>query len=246
MASGTYRRLYNIVRNDMSRSDLSFRKNLIKELYFLLQIAPIIKPELTEHFLGEVERWYNLNDHKKIDLASSKLNDLLSIVHHSRKDSARDNERPRTGGAWNTNVSPFLRPYTAARTRPESSKMGGQSTREETNDFCIRECKLSFDSVTTNIQEELQMSEDFLQRHRTNHPDYEPTYEQLYHILKKVERHSQEEPPAQPHPTLLSKCGRYSKSALPRRRDAPMVIVRENPQSDPQIAETEEDAVENE
>jgi hypothetical protein len=74
----------------MSRSDLSFRKNLIKELYFLLQITPIIKPELKEHFLGEVERWYNLNDHKKIDLASSKLNDLLSIVHHSRKDTQRD------------------------------------------------------------------------------------------------------------------------------------------------------------
>lgn len=147
MGSGTYRRLYNIVRNDMSRSELSFRKSLIKELYFLLQIAPIIKPELTEHFLGEVERWYNLNDHKKIDLASSKLNDLLSIVHHSRKDSARDpNERPRTGGAWNTNVSPFLRPYTASRARPESAKRGQgskavESTEGDTNDICIRECR---------------------------------------------------------------------------------------------------------
>lgn len=47
MASTTYRRLYNIVKNDMSRSDLAFRKNLIKELYFLLQITPIIKPQLT-------------------------------------------------------------------------------------------------------------------------------------------------------------------------------------------------------
>lgn len=44
MNNPTYRRLYNIVINDMSRSELSFRKNLIKELYFLLQIAPIIKP----------------------------------------------------------------------------------------------------------------------------------------------------------------------------------------------------------
>jgi hypothetical protein len=46
MGSPTYRRLYNIVKNDMSRTELSFRKNLIKELYFLLQITPIIKPEL--------------------------------------------------------------------------------------------------------------------------------------------------------------------------------------------------------
>jgi hypothetical protein len=128
----------------MSRSDLSFRKNLIKELYFLLQITPIIKPELKEHFLGEVERWYNLNDHKKIDLASSKLNDLLSIVHHSRKDTQRDGpERPKTGTAWNTNVSPFLRPYTASRGRPQSgvgSKTNGVSTEGDTNDICIREC----------------------------------------------------------------------------------------------------------
>lgn len=44
MGNPTYRRLYNIVKNDMSRSELSFRKNLIKELYFLLQITPIIRP----------------------------------------------------------------------------------------------------------------------------------------------------------------------------------------------------------
>lgn len=84
------------------------------------------------------------------------------------------------------------------------------------------------------------MSEDFLQHHRTNHPDYEPTYEQLYHILKKVDRHSQDDPANTNAPQPLLKCARYSKSALPRRRDQPMVIVRENPQSDPQIAEAEE------
>lgn len=140
LTNGTYRRLYNIVKNDMSRSDLAFRKNLIKELYFLLQITPIIKPELSEHFLGEVEKWYNLNDHKKIDLASSKLNDLLSIVHHSRKE-LKETERPKT--AWNTNLSPFLRPYTAARERPPSSK-AGESTRGETNEFCLRECRFAF------------------------------------------------------------------------------------------------------
>lgn len=85
MANTTYRRLYNIVKNDMSRSELSFRKNLIKELYFLLQITPVIKQQLKEHFLTEVEKWYNLNDHKKIDLASNKLNKLLNIVSHSKK-----------------------------------------------------------------------------------------------------------------------------------------------------------------
>lgn len=84
MGNPTYRRLCNIVKNDVSRSDLSFRKNLIKELYFLLQMAPIIKTELKDHFLAEVEKWYDLNDHKKINLASNKLNNLLSIVHHSK------------------------------------------------------------------------------------------------------------------------------------------------------------------
>lgn len=48
-------------------------------------------------------------------------------------------------------------------------------------------------SVTTNIQEELEISQDFLLKHRTNHPDYEPTYEQLYNILKKVETHPKEQ-----------------------------------------------------
>lgn len=95
------------------------------------------------------------------------------------------------------------------------------------------------------------MSEDFLQRHRTNHPDYEPTYEQLYHILKKVERHSQDGPD-HPHPqqqgrqpASIAKCGRYSRSALPRRQEQAAAVIRENPQSDPHI-EAEDEAVENE
>jgi hypothetical protein len=160
MPNATYRRLFNIVKNDMSRSDLSFRKNLIRELYFLLQIAPIIKPELLEHFLAEIEKWYNLNDHKKIDLASNKLNKLLNIVHHSKKDAPSEGhqdrpsdsnpDRPKTGVTWNQNVSPFLRPYTAQRTskpvprsakptRAESSKFGEKSTKVDTNDdICIR------------------------------------------------------------------------------------------------------------
>lgn len=62
----------------MSRGDLSFRKNLIRELYFLLQITPVIRLELRDKFLIEVEKMYNLNDHKKIDLASNKLNNMLS------------------------------------------------------------------------------------------------------------------------------------------------------------------------
>ena len=141
MPNATYRRLFNIVKNDMSRSDLSFRKNLIRELYFLLQIAPIIKPELLEHFLAEIEKWYNLNDHKKIDLASNKLNKLLNIVHHSKKDPLSDlqperpactaPDRPRTGVTWNQNVSPFLRPYTAQR----SGKPAGKQTRADSSKF---------------------------------------------------------------------------------------------------------------
>jgi hypothetical protein len=79
------------------------------------------------------------------------------------------------------------------------------------------------------------MSEDFLQKHRTNHPDYEPSYEQLYHILKKVESQPQEQPPQiqQSYTSSIAKCGRYAKSAIPRRRE--VVIVKENPQSNPHI-----------
>jgi len=62
----------------MTRTDLSFRKHLIKELYFLLQIAPIMDNSLRETFLIEVEKMYNINDHKKIRLASNKLNKLLN------------------------------------------------------------------------------------------------------------------------------------------------------------------------
>jgi hypothetical protein len=54
MSNPIYRRLVNIVKSDMSRGDLTFRKNLIKELYFLLQIAPIIRPQHKEKFLIEV------------------------------------------------------------------------------------------------------------------------------------------------------------------------------------------------
>jgi hypothetical protein len=70
---------------------------------------------------------YNLNDHKKIDLASNKLNNLLNIVH-GKKESIFGStwERPKSGVTWNQNVSPFLRPYTAKRS--ESSK-NGKSTR---------------------------------------------------------------------------------------------------------------------
>jgi hypothetical protein len=68
----------------MTRTDLSFRKHLIKELYFLLQITPVMDSALREHFLIEVENMYNLNDHKKIHLASNKLNKLLNIVHNQK------------------------------------------------------------------------------------------------------------------------------------------------------------------
>ena len=58
---------------------------------------------------------YNLNDHKKIELASNKMNKILKDVH-SNNNSAREGlsgERPKSGVEWNQRISPFLRPYTA-------------------------------------------------------------------------------------------------------------------------------------
>lgn len=46
MSNVIYRRLYNIVVNDRNKTDYQYRKNLIRELYFLLKITPIMKPEL--------------------------------------------------------------------------------------------------------------------------------------------------------------------------------------------------------
>ena len=100
---------------------------------------------------------YNIHDHKKIDLGSKKLNNLMSIVS-SKKDSTHSNldkvekvERPKSGVTWNTDVPSFLRPYTATRPkqsklpRPESSKFNCQSTKVSTlEDFRIRECKDMF------------------------------------------------------------------------------------------------------
>jgi hypothetical protein len=132
----------------MSRGDLSFRKNLIKELYFLLQITPVIRLELRDKFLIEVEKMYNLNDHKKIDLASNKLNNMLSRFSNKKDTTISGPERPKSGVTWNQDVVPFLRPYTATRpkstkqgkgNRPESSKYNSQSTKVDTLDgLCIR------------------------------------------------------------------------------------------------------------
>ena len=113
-------------------------------------MAPVIKKDHLEHFLKEVEKWYNINDHKKIDLASNKLNDLLSIVNNNRKESSEINhaERPKSSVPWNKNVSPFLRPYTAQRPndkRPQSPKTKIASTRADTvvEDIYIRECNFN-------------------------------------------------------------------------------------------------------
>jgi hypothetical protein len=96
------------------------------------------------------------------------------------------------------------------------------------------------DPVTTNIQEELEISQDFLQKHRTNHPDYEPTYEQLYNILKKVETHSHVDAKEEESFQLpLSKATRYSKSALPRKKELPAKEV--NVQSYNHIADPAEE-----
>lgn len=65
MSNVIYRRLYNIVVNDRNKTDYQYRKNLIRELYFLLKITPIMKPELQQSYLEKLEFWYNKNDHKK-------------------------------------------------------------------------------------------------------------------------------------------------------------------------------------
>ena len=88
---------------------------------------------------------YNLNDHKKIELASNKLNRLLNDVHmNTVKEGFNWPVRPKSGVEWNQKISPFLRPYTAQRPpkttsskngktlRPQSSKFGNQSTKNET------------------------------------------------------------------------------------------------------------------
>jgi predicted PolB exonuclease-like 3'-5' exonuclease len=58
---------------------------------------------------------YNLNDHKKIDLASNKLNNLISRFNTKKETTYSGQERPKSGVNWNQNVIPFLRPYTATR-----------------------------------------------------------------------------------------------------------------------------------
>lgn len=106
----SYRRLYNIVANDQACSDSLFRPNLIRELYFLLQITPFIEKSLQGHFLNNIEEWYNSNDHKKIELSKNlqgKVNSLLK-THRDENPQAR----PKTGITWDTSLTPFLRPYT--------------------------------------------------------------------------------------------------------------------------------------
>ena len=51
--------------NDRNKTEYQYRKNLIRELYFLLKITPIMKPELQQSYLEKLELWYNKNDHKK-------------------------------------------------------------------------------------------------------------------------------------------------------------------------------------
>lgn len=54
MGNPTYRRLYNIVVYDTQKTEYEYRKNLIKELYFLLKITPIMKPELQGSYLSKL------------------------------------------------------------------------------------------------------------------------------------------------------------------------------------------------
>ena len=66
-----YQRLYNIICKDRTPASDKFRKNLIRELYFLMQMAPFICEELRLDFLKKIETWYNNNDRKKIRLSEN-------------------------------------------------------------------------------------------------------------------------------------------------------------------------------
>ena len=113
----SYRRLYNIVANDQACSNSLFRPNLIKEMYFLLQITPFIEESLQEHFLDSIEEWYNSNDHKKIQLSKNLQGKVDSIFKSTTKESG-SLVRPKTGVQWDSSLNPVLRPYTPKLKRP--------------------------------------------------------------------------------------------------------------------------------
>ena len=82
-------------------------------------MVPIIKLELRDKFLEEIEDIYNNYDHKKIRLSSMKLKRMMtsdtSKLISASKTPPLANGRPQTGCNWNQNISPFLRPYTASK-----------------------------------------------------------------------------------------------------------------------------------
>ena len=107
----SYRRLYNIVATDQASTRSIFRPNLIKELYFLLQMTPFIEDVLQDHFLNNIEEWYNCNDHKKIQLSKNLQKKVETII--KPKEAKDGSIRPKTGVQWDSSLNPFLRPYTA-------------------------------------------------------------------------------------------------------------------------------------
>ena len=106
-------------------------------MMFLLKIVPVMRLQLREGYLTQIEEFYNTNDYKKIDLSSGKLRDFINMVVKP-KDRYQTKARPGSGIPWKSgSVMKFMRPYTAKLTpqddnqskiRPQSSNKGQLST----------------------------------------------------------------------------------------------------------------------
>lgn len=141
-----YQRLVDIVSTDHIHPKHDFRIGFIKELYFLLRVTPILSEKIQDEYLDLVEKWYNKNDGKKIEIGSQKLNNLYAAVA-AHKDEA--NLRPKSGLAcqqqfWDKEIPSFLRPYTAKQRvhelMPNGCKTEQGSTLAGTEDLYLREC----------------------------------------------------------------------------------------------------------
>lgn len=70
--------------------------------------------------MEKLENWYNKNDHKKTELGSGRLRNIVDgyVTNKNNHDNHTEEDilqRPQSGVTWNKNVAPFLRPYTAQR-----------------------------------------------------------------------------------------------------------------------------------
>jgi ribosomal protein S17E len=75
---------------------------------------------LQQSYLEKLELWYNKNDHKKTELGSGRLKNIVDgyVTNKNSNDNQAEEDmlqRPQSGVTWNKNVPSFLRPYTAQR-----------------------------------------------------------------------------------------------------------------------------------